>query len=313
MRWLPSFSFVRSIGKSFQYRLVEGPRPNVELPSRLSTHLVNGTVVSQVVHFFQGVCQRTNSSCFLYLCSFVFNRVEQINPSAGPLQNTGTMGNLLGKDKPLKEILRENKRQITRAVRELDREKSNMEKEEKRLTVEIKKAARENQMQSVKIMAKDLVRTRQQVCKLIEMRSHLQGVSLKLQTVKSHEAMASAMRNTANAMAKMNKAVNVQTITKMLADFEKENARTEMMQEVMGDAIDDALGDDTAEAEEDAVVNQVLDEIGVSFGEELPAAAMGTPANGAMEAAPSKVATPLGGGDDPALSDLEARLNNLKK
>ena len=64
------------------------------------------------------------------------------------------MGNLLGKEKPLKEVLRENKREINRAIRELDREKAALEREERRLTIEIKKAARENQMQSVKIMAK---------------------------------------------------------------------------------------------------------------------------------------------------------------
>jgi charged multivesicular body protein 2A len=64
------------------------------------------------------------------------------------------MGNILGKEKPLKEVMRENKRTISRAIRELDREKVGLEKEEKRLTMEIKKAAKENQMQSVKIMAK---------------------------------------------------------------------------------------------------------------------------------------------------------------
>jgi hypothetical protein len=64
------------------------------------------------------------------------------------------MGNILGKEKPLKEVLRENKRMITRAIRELDREKMQLEKEEKRLTIEIKKAAKEQQMSSVKIMAK---------------------------------------------------------------------------------------------------------------------------------------------------------------
>jgi charged multivesicular body protein 2A len=64
------------------------------------------------------------------------------------------MGNLLGREKPLKEVLRENKRMITRAIRELDREKMQLEKEEKRLTIEIKKAAKEQQMSSVRIMAK---------------------------------------------------------------------------------------------------------------------------------------------------------------
>ena len=63
------------------------------------------------------------------------------------------MGNAFSK-KPLKEVMRENKRMITRAIRELDREKTGLEREEKRLTMEIKKAARENQMSSVKVMAK---------------------------------------------------------------------------------------------------------------------------------------------------------------
>jgi charged multivesicular body protein 2A len=79
--------------------------------------------------------------------------------------------------------------------------------------------------------------------------------------------MAEAMRNTAKAMAKMNKAVDAKTISKMMAEFERENMKTELMQEVMGDAIDDALADDEAEEEQEKIVNQVLDEIGVTFGE----------------------------------------------
>jgi len=64
------------------------------------------------------------------------------------------MGNAFSSKKPLKEVMRENKRMVTRAIRELDREKAGLEREEKRLTMEIKKAARENQMSSVKVMAK---------------------------------------------------------------------------------------------------------------------------------------------------------------
>mmetsp|Transcript_21259 Transcript_21259/g.43568 ORF Transcript_21259/g.43568 Transcript_21259/m.43568 type:complete len:81 (+) Transcript_21259:310-552(+) len=74
------------------------------------------------------------------------------------------MGNLFGKEKPLKEVLRENKRMINRAVRELDREKVALEREEKRLQIEIKKAAKENQMGAVKIMAK--VRSLRIACRL---------------------------------------------------------------------------------------------------------------------------------------------------
>jgi charged multivesicular body protein 2A len=126
--------------------------------------------------------------------------------------------------------------------------------------------------------------------------------------------MADAMQNTAKAMAKMNKAINVPTITKMMTEFERENAKSEMMQEMMGDALDDALADDGNEEEEDKIVNQVLDEIGVSFGEELPEAnGLSNPIS-SNSVAPTKIAQPVGGPeDDPALSELEARLNNLKR
>lgn len=119
------------------------------------------------------------------------------------------MGNMWAK-KPLKEVMRENKRMINRAIRELDREKTNLERNEKKLIADIKKYAKDNQMVcissspgphfssvstshiisclisshhqgAVKTLAKDLVRTRNYVTKFIEMRSHLQGASLKLE------------------------------------------------------------------------------------------------------------------------------------
>lgn len=151
------------------------------------------------------------------------------------------------------------------------------------------------------------------------MRSHLQGCALKMQTVKSHHAMSEAMGQTAKAMYKMNKAVNVASITKMMAEFEKENAKTEMMQEIMGDAIDDAMEDENTEEEEDRIVNQVLDEIGISMGEEIPDAAnLGALQQANNEAVSERVPAAAavgggGGGDDSALTDLEARLNNLKR
>ena len=49
-------------------------------------------------------------------------------------------------------------------------------------------------MDSVKIMAKDLVRTRRYVKKFMLMKANIQAVSLKIQTLKSQNAMAQAMK-----------------------------------------------------------------------------------------------------------------------
>ena len=54
--------------------------------------------------------------------------------------------------------------------------------------------AKSGQMDAVKIMAKDLVRTRNFVKKFILMRANIEAIALKLQTLKSQAAMANAMK-----------------------------------------------------------------------------------------------------------------------
>ena len=57
-------------------------------------------------------------------------------------------------------------------------------------------------------MAKDLVRTRRYIKKFIMMRANIQAVSLKIQTLKSNDSMAQAMKGVTRAMAQMNKQVS---------------------------------------------------------------------------------------------------------
>ena len=108
----------------------------------------------------------------------------------------------------------------------------------------------------------------------------------------------------------MNKAVDAPAINKMMAEFEKENMKSEMMQEVMGEMLDDAMEQEGDAEESDKIVSQVLDEIGITFGEEIPDAPMigsGTQ----VPAQKEKVAETAEGGNDSALTDLQKRLNDL--
>jgi len=83
---------------------------------------------------------------------------------------------------------------VVQVIRELDRERTQLERQEKKLVVDIKKMAKSGQMDAVKIMAKDLVRTRAFIKKFILMRANIQGIALKIQTLKSQAAMANAMK-----------------------------------------------------------------------------------------------------------------------
>jgi charged multivesicular body protein 2A len=157
------------------------------------------------------------------------------------------------------------------------------------------------------VMAKSLVRNRAAVTKLYQLKSQLQAVSLRMAELKSTQAMTEAMKGTTKAMAAMNRRMNLPAIGKIMREFERQNARMDQTSEMMGDAVDGAFEGHDEESESDAVVDQVLAEIGLD-------------ANMAMVAAPSKMAAPaaakeaepqaVGGGVD---DDLMARFEALKK
>merc|ERR1719450_950735 len=170
--------------------------------------------------------------------------------------------------------------------------------------------AKEGQMGAVKIMAKDLVRTRRYVKKFILMKANLQAVSLKIQTLRSNNAMAQAMKGCTKTMATMNKQMKLPQIQKIMMEFEKQSEIMDMKEEMMSDAIDDVIGDEEDDEESDAVVSQVLDELGLGLTDqlsELPSASGQLPAG--QKAAAGQV--PVAAGDEDA--DLQARLDNLRK
>ncbi|KFW05084.1 Charged multivesicular body protein 2a, partial [Fulmarus glacialis] len=132
-------------------------------------------------------------------------------------------------------------RALARAMRELDRERQKLEAQEKKIIVDIKKMAKQGQM--------DLVRTRRYVKKFITMRANVQAVSLKIQTLKSNNSMAQAMKGVTKAMATMNRQLKLPQIQKIMMEFEKQAEIMDMKEELMNDAIDDAMGDEDDEEE----------------------------------------------------------------
>lgn len=258
------------------------------------------------------------------------------------------MGNLLGApEKPLEEVLKEQKRSITRSIRELDKQISHMDRSEKKVVADIKKHAQANQMGSVRVLAKDLVRTRKSIAKFYMLKTQLNAVSLQLQTVKSRHALGEAMKGVTASMRTINKAMNIPEMAKIMQAFERENAHMEMSADMMDDAMDAAFEADDNEV--DQAVDAALLEIGIDLNSAMPSAPVGassqpvaagvgasaqassgevarepvlmsaTPSpssndnKGPGGAAPPPDAPSSGGGGGGDIDDLEARLRNLKK
>jgi len=220
---------------------------------------------------------------------------------------------LFGKRLTPEEMLRRNQRSLNKAMRDLDRERMKMEQQEKKIIADIKKMAKDGQMDAVKIMAMDLVRTRRYVKKFILMKANIQAVSLKIQTLKSQNAMAQAMKGVTKAMQSMNSQLKLPQIQQIMQEFEKQSEIMDMKEEMMSDAIDDAMGDEADEDESEAVVSQVLDELGLQLTDQLTGLPIATGTLAASGVSTKGGAQAAVAGAVDADADLQARLMNLRR
>jgi hypothetical protein len=112
-------------------------------------------------------------------------------------------------------------------------------------------------------MAKDLVRTRRYISKFYAMRTQLQAVSLRLQTMRSNQQMGEAMKGATRvchcayisvdefillivgffpqAMNLMSRSMNIPAMQRILMEFEKQSSAMDMKEEMMSEAVDDVM------------------------------------------------------------------------
>jgi len=229
------------------------------------------------------------------------------------------MKDAFGVGKPPREKMRECQRGIKKGIRELDRERTTLERQEKKLMADIKKEAKEGRMDSAKVMSKDLVRTRGYIKKMFKMKSHMEAISLRLATIQSSQQMAQSMKGITKIMGRMNAKMNLPQIQKIMMDFEKQNETMAMKEEMMDDAMDDAFADDADSDEEDMVLGSILAELGVEATAGVSAVptdkvAQNTGASSAEAAAvPAAAGGGDGGGGDDLDAELQKRLDNLRR
>lgn len=134
---------------------------------------------------------------------------------------------------------------------------------------EIKKAAKQGNKQAASVLAKQLVALRKQKNKNFMVGSRVQAIGSQQKMMHSNMKMADAMGTSTKTMTQINKVMDPKKTMKMMQDFQRESTKMEMSEEMISDTLDDLLTESGDEEEEDAVVNQVLDEIGIEISGKL--------------------------------------------
>ncbi|CAJ0833872.1 16058_t:CDS:2 [Entrophospora sp. SA101] len=109
-------------------------------------------------------------------------------------------------------------------------------------------------------------------------------------------------------MKSMNRQMNLPAMQKIMMEFEKESEMMDMKEEVMNDVIDDTMAEEDDEEETEMIVNQVLDEIGITLDQSLVDAPTTIEKAKTNERVPQ--AAEMESSDDAA---LQARLDQLRR
>jgi len=163
------------------------------------------------------------------------------------------------------QVLNSEKRNISTAQRGLDREVMNLQREEQKLMVEIKRLSNAGQQQQARTLAKALVQNRNQQQKIVQQKYQLQGVSTNLVNAKATQTMGQTMGSASDALNQINKTMDPQKTMQNVKQYEMQSERMNMAQEMMSDAVDGAMGGDEVDEESDLIMDEILDGIALDW------------------------------------------------
>ena len=165
-----------------------------------------------------------------------------------------------------KEAAKGVKKEVRSSQRELDRELRDIDRREQQLIADITKQARDGRETTVRVLARNLVQLRSSRERLLKARGTVGSMSAQASAMAASITVADSLQKTSKVMNKMNASVQKSSAMSVAA-FQKEAERMNMTEEAMGDMLSEAFDDDEDEA--DAVVGQVLAEVGLDTTKDL--------------------------------------------
>ncbi|KAJ6352239.1 hypothetical protein OIU76_001449 [Salix suchowensis] len=146
------------------------------------------------------------------------------------------------------EVLRDSKKEMQHATRGIEKEIRALQLEEKKLVVEIKQTAKTGNDAATKILARQLIRLRQQIANLQGSRAQMRGIATHTQAMHAQSSVAVGLKGASKAMEAMNKQMAPAKQMMVIREFQKQSAQMDMT---------------------------VLDEIGVDFASQMSSAPKG--------------------------------------
>ncbi|KAA6383060.1 MAG: putative SNF7 family protein [Streblomastix strix] len=221
----------------------------------------------------------------------------------------GLFGDDSSKKGNLQQQIRQNKRTIDKTIVEIDRAIQQMQTEENRQKKEVKKALKDQQPASAKILAKNIVRVRNNMKRMYQMRANMNALQLRVQTVASTQQMLDCMKGVGVVLKNMNKNMNIAGSNDIMKQFLRENDEIGLKMDMIDSSLDDAFSEMGEEGDSDEVVDKIIAEIQVEEAQKQVPIGTGVVNPQGLNLQAQPIAT--GGGNQE--DDLENRLNQLRR
>lgn len=172
------------------------------------------------------------------------------------------------------EVMKEWKRKMRSEKRTIEREIRAVERDQQKLELDIKKLARKGgQQDAIKILAKQIVTSRQTVTKLHTASANIDSLCMQMRTMAAQAAVGRTMKTSTQTMKQMNSLMRLPQMRDTMIDFQREMHNAGMISEMM----DDMMFDDDLELEDqvDAEVEKVIVEATLGTLNQAPLAQKG--------------------------------------
>lgn len=143
----------------------------------------------------------------------------------------------------------------------MDREIRDITREETKVKREVKILARKGQVDAVRPLARELVRSRKAKERIYTAKAQLNSVGLTLRQQAHTMQMAENFKMSTGIMKSMGKLVDMYAVNETMRDMAYEMEKAGLIQEMMDDTIDGVMDQDGMDEEADAQVDQVLTEL----------------------------------------------------
>lgn len=171
----------------------------------------------------------------------------------------------------------------------LDRQRRKIQKEELKMKKEVKQALKNDDLDTARLFAKDMARSRKMAYNLQKLRSQVKTMTFKLEQASAIQQVGMDLRGLVKTLYQVNRRLQVPQMDQLLFAMENEMENLNLASETIEEGLDAVSFESD---EEDSEANEILEEMQASR--------------------VAETASSLASGSDTLSDDIEERLKKLK-